>query len=348
MAPVAVALRARGIEPLFVLTGQQAIDRGDHGLDSFGSLALNCPGQIDPHGHVQAVDRALRQHLARPPRLLLVQGDTSSAFGAATAAFATGVSVGHVEAGLRTHDPGSPWPEESYRVAIDSRADLLFAPSELAAQNLIAECVPGEIHVTGNSGMDALAWLLPSQPTTNDRECARPRILVTCHRRESWSSGLRSIASALIEVAESYRAIVDLILSPNQHVATTMERMLGDHPIIRLRAPCGHKELVRQMLEADLILSDSGGIQEEAAALGTPLLILRDTTERPEVIALGNARLVGTDARRIVDEVRRLLDGPAELAAMARPSFPYGRGDAGTKIAEAVDGWLRRSKWRAA
>ena len=347
MAPVAVALRARGLEPLLVLTGQQAIDIGEHGLCRFEQLALDCPGQVDPDAHVDAVAKALRPHLARRPRLSLVQGDTSSAAGAARAAFAAGISVGHVEAGLRTHDFALPWPEEGYRVAIDAQAELLFAPSEHAARNLISEEVPGEIHVTGNSGIDALLAVTASLPTPSPRKTGFSRMLVTCHRRESWGSGLHSIAAALIELAETSPVQIHFILHPNRHVAVTMERLLGNSSNIRLIEPCRHAELVRLMRDADLILSDSGGIQEEAPALGTPLLVLRTKTERPEVIASGNALLVGPNLDRIVAEVKRLLDDPAALAAMARPSFPYGTGDASVKIAAAVETRLRQSAWRA-
>jgi UDP-N-acetylglucosamine 2-epimerase (non-hydrolysing) len=250
--------------------------------------------------------------------------------------------VAHVEAGLRTHDLALPWPEEEYRTAIDAEADLLFAPTELAAANLHSEKVRGEIHVTGNSGIDALLSVEGQLPPATLLDRGLPRLLVTCHRRESWGEGLESIAAALRELAIRRLARIDLILHPNVHVAATMRRLLSNVPYISLLEPCGYRELVQRMRDSDLILSDSGGIQEEAPALGTPLLILRHKTERPEGIASGNARLVGTQTDTIVGEVTRLLADPAAWAAMARKALPYGDGRAGPRIAAIIEEWLEQ------
>ena len=275
------------------------------------------------------------------PDLLVVQGDTSSALGAALAGFTAGIPVAHVEAGLRTHDPSLPWPEEEYRTAIDADADLLFAPTELAAANLRAEKVGGEIHVTGNSGIDALLGTVSRLPPPSLRDSRVRRLLVTCHRRESWQDGLGSIAAALAELA-GQGVEADFILHPNPFVATSMRRLLNGVRGVRLIDPCGHEELLLRMRDADLVLSDSGGIQEEAPALGVALLILRGKTERPEGIATGNSRLVGTDRGRIVAEVRRLLDNPAALAAMSRPALPFGDGRSGPRIASIIMSWLQQ------
>ena len=275
------------------------------------------------------------------PDLVVVQGDTSSALGAALAGFTAGIPVAHVEAGLRTHDPSLPWPEEEYRTAIDADADLLFAPTELAAANLRAEKVDGKIHVTGNSGIDALLGTVSRLPPPSLRDSRVRRLLVTCHRRESWHDGLGSIAAALAELA-GQGVEADFILHPNPFVATSMRRLLAGIPGVRLIDPCGHEELLLRMRDADLVLSDSGGIQEEAPALGVALLILRGKTERPEGIATGNSRLVGTDRGRIVSEVRRLLDDPAALAAMSRPVLPFGDGRAGPRIASIIMSWLQQ------
>jgi UDP-N-acetylglucosamine 2-epimerase (non-hydrolysing) len=278
------------------------------------------------------------------PDLLVVQGDTSSALGAALAGFLAEVPVAHVEAGLRTHDPLMPWPEEEYRVAIDAQADLLFAPTERAAANLRLEGVTGEVHVTGNTGIDALCTAQSRlSPTPSTVLEAGSRILVTCHRRESWGEGLCSIAAALTQIARDGTALIDFVLHPNAHVAAAMRQSLDSIRGISLIAPCSQGELIRRMRDAELILSDSGGIQEEAAALGAPLLVLREKTERPECIASGNARLIGTSTDRIVAEVRRLLENPFERLAMARPAFPFGDGRAGPRIAEIIDRWLEES-----
>ena len=287
------------------------------------------------------MSRALRPLVRSVPDLLVVQGDTSSALGAALAGFTAGIPVAHVEAGLRTHDPSLPWPEEEYRTAIDADADLLFAPTELAAANLRAEKVGGEIHVTGNSGIDALLGTVSRLPPPSLRDSRVRRLLVTCHRRESWQDGLGSIAAALAELA-GQGVEADFILHPNPFVATGMRRLLNGVRGVRLIDPCGHEELLLRMRDADLVLSDSGGIQEEAPALGVALLILRGKTERPEGIAAGSSRLVGTDRGRIVSEVRRLLDDPAALAAMSRPVLPFGDGRAGPRIASIIMSWLQQ------
>jgi UDP-N-acetylglucosamine 2-epimerase (non-hydrolysing) len=217
---------------------------------------------------------------------------------------------------------------------------LLFAPTETAALNLRAEGVHGNVHLTGNTGIDAL---LAVQARLSDQTLVAeglPRILVTCHRRESWVDCLSSIAVALTLIARVGNALIDLVLHPNAHVASMMRQSLDSVRGISLIAPCSQSELVRRMCEADLMLSDSGGIQEEAPALGTPLLVLREKTERPEAIESGNARLVGTSADRIVAEVRHLLENPYERLAMARPAFPFGDGRAAPRIAEIIGRWL--------
>ena len=331
-----------------VLTGQHPqLDVCEFGLGDYPAAHLNCPGDEDPHAHVRKVTGALLPLLRPSPDLLVVQGDTSTALGAALAAFQANVPVAHVEAGLRTHDPLLPWPEEEYRTAIDAAADLLFAPTSAAAANLREERVPGEIHITGNSGIDAVIAAEAGLPPPTLHDGGVPRVLVTCHRRESWSEGLQSIAEALVELARDGSAQIDVVLHPNDFVASLIRRSLERRPGISLIRPCGHGELVRRMRDADLVLSDSGGIQEEAPALGTPLLVLRDKTERPEAIATGNARLVGTSRDRIVAEARRLLADPVARAAMSRRSFPYGDGRAGPRIAGVIEEWLaRRSKSR--
>ncbi len=339
---MARALTARGLAPTLVFTGQHALDPTQFGLDAFSHVALACPGEEDPHAHVRAVTAALLPQLRDGPDLIIVQGDTSSALGAALAAFTADTPVAHVEAGLRTHDPLLPWPEEEYRTAIDANAALLFAPTETAAINLRAEKVPGAIHVTGNTGIDALLEADLRLPPPTLRDSARPNILVTCHRRESWGNGLRSIAAALSELAGGGMVDANVVLHPNLHVAGGMRTLLADTPGVRLIEPCGHDELVGRMRDADLVMSDSGGIQEEAPALGVPLLVLREKTERPEGLAAGTSLLVGTDTARIIAETRRLLGDPVARAAMSRRVFPFGDGRAGGRIAAIIAKWLQK------
>ncbi len=343
LAPVAHALKERGLAPSLIFTGQHSdLDPQDFALSDFPGAQLRCPGRQDPHAHVRHVTATLLPLLCDSPDLLVVQGDTSSALGAALAGFAAAIPVAHVEAGLRTHDPLLPWPEEEYRIAIDAKADLLFAPTQLAAANLRAEEVTGEVHITGNTSIDAVLAVEEMLPPLTPRPGEMPRLLVTCHRRESWREGLESIAAALVEIARDGIAAIDLILHPNPHVANVMRARLATAPNVTLSDPCSHVDLVRRMRDADLILSDSGGIQEEAPAVGTPLLVLREKTERPEGVASGNMRLVGTSTERISAEARRLLEDRVALVAMSRPSFPYGDGRAAPRIAAIIEQWLEK------
>lgn len=341
MQPLARALAALGLAPTLILTGQHdALDPAEFGLERYDAVRLDCRGEANPHRHVRKVARAVQPLLGDEPDLIVVQGDTSSALGGALAGFASGIPVAHVEAGLRTRDPALPWPEEGYRTRIDSKAELLFAPTDLAALNLACERVPGEVRVTGNTGIDALLEVEARLPAAV-RHRSSPRLLVTCHRRESWGAGIAWIAAAVIALAQDGKVEVRVVLHPNPTVAGAMRDALSGASEIRLEEPCSHAELVRKMRDSDLILSDSGGIQEEAPALGVPLLVLREKTERPEGVATGNMRLVGTSKDRIVAEARRLLDNPAELARMGRRAFPYGDGHAAPRIAAHIDRWLR-------
>ena len=327
--------------PRLILTGQHtSLDPIDHDLGSYPLIRLGCPGVENPHLHVKAVTAALLPQLQPPPDLLVVQGDTSSALGGALAGFMAGVPVAHVEAGLRSHDREMPWPEEEYRTAIDRDADLLFAPTQLAAANLRQERVRGEIFVTGNTGVDAVLRTVGKLPAPVPRQPGPPRLLVTCHRRENWGVGLQSLAAALRELAAEGSAKIAMLLHPNRFVSEKIERLLGGLPGITLLPPCSHRELIAHMREFDLMLSDSGGVQEEAPALGVPLLVLREKTERPEAIATGNMKLVGTDSDAVLAAVHRLLDDPVALAAMSRPCLPYGDGRAGPRIAAIIDEWV--------
>ncbi len=333
LSPVAQALREAGLDPTLILTGQHP----DLDFDGFETVRLRVPGMADPRAHAHAVARAIEPLLRDRGDLLVVQGDTSSALGGALAAEATGVPLAHVEAGLRTHDPRLPWPEEEFRVAIDARADLLFAPTELSAANLRAEGVRGAIHVTGNTAIDAVLTMAADLPP--QQRGREPRLLVTCHRRESWNGGICEVAAAIVALTRD-GVEADVLLHPNAHVTGILRELLDGVAGVRLLPPCSHRELLIAMREAIIVLSDSGGIQEEAPALGVPLLVLRDKTERPEALATGNMLLVGTDRERICSEVRRLIGDPTALARMAQPALPYGDGRSGPRIASLIADWL--------
>lgn len=272
--------------------------------------------------------------------MVVVQGDTSSALGGALAAAQAGLPLAHVEAGLRTHDSANPWPEEEFRVAIDACADLLFAPTDTSAANLRAEGVAGRIEVTGNTAVDALVAAMPRLRARPARRSQRRRLLVTCHRRESWGEGLDAIASALGDIAAGGPVDIRFVLHPNPRVADQMRALLGPVAKVRLIDPCTHLEMLELMQDSDLLLSDSGGMQEEAPTLGVPLLVLRDVTERPEGVLAGNSRVVGRDPARIVAAVRELLGDEDGLAAMAVPSMPYGDGRSAERIAASISEFL--------
>ena len=335
------ALAALGEWPRLFITGQHpGLELAHHGLAAFDAVPLGCPGQSDPILHADLVRSALKRAIGTSPQglqpdLLIVQGDTSSALGGALAAREAGVPLAHVEAGLRSFDPTQPWPEEENRVTIDRLADLLFAPTSANAANLRCDHVGGAVHVTGNSGLDALTAVAGPLPLRRRRTWLPRRalnLLVTCHRRETWGKGLERIASALLVLASDGNAI-DVVLHPNPDVTEAMWRLLGEHRSIRLIAPLSHPAMVKAMRRADLILSDSGGMQEEAPALGIPLLVLREKTERPEGLASGTMELVGTDPDRIVAAVRRLRRDRSALLAMAVPAMPFGDGRSAPRIA---------------
>ena len=344
-APVLQGLQARGLAPGLVLTGQHPqLDLAAFGLDRLPHHRLACPGRTDPRAHAEEVAAAVAPLLDRTTELLIVQGDTSSALGGALAGFRRGIPVAHVEAGLRTFDPALPWPEEDNRVTIDGQASLLFAPTETSAANLRAEGAPGEIHVTGNTGIDALRSLLGRVPLPHlSAVNERPRLLVTCHRRENWGAAFLPIAEALLVLDSSNALQIDVVLPPNAAVAGTMRELLGGRFGIRLLPALDHQAMIAAMRSAAILLSDSGGVQEEAPALGVPLLVLREKTERPEGVTSGNMRLVGNDRDRIVAEVRRLLTDADAYTAMAQPRLPYGDGHAAERIAAAIVAWLGRA-----
>lgn len=303
-------------------------------------MRLSCRGHDDPHVHVGLVSNAVEASLAAAgPQLVVVQGDTSTALGAALAARLAGIPVAHVEAGLRSHDRRRPWPEEEFRVAIDGHSELLFAPTPLSAANLRRERLRGRIHVTGNSGIDAVLGIRRGMDVPVG-DGGIPRLLVTCHRRENWGDGISGIAAALKQIAAAAVARAEIILHPNPALCRQVRAHLEGEYGIAFRDPCGHSETVAAMLRSDLVLSDSGGLQEEAAALGVPLLVLRDKTERPEAIACGSIELVGTNCDRIVAAVRRRLNGNRVTA----PALPFGDGRASQRIAAIIGEWLEERR----
>jgi UDP-N-acetylglucosamine 2-epimerase len=271
------------------------------------------------------------------PDLVLIQGDTTTAMAGALAAFHRRIPVGHVEAGLRTGDLRQPFPEEANRRVVDLVAELCFAPTRRAADALLAEGVPGgRVFVTGNTVVDALEWAasrLPPEP-----EPDRDEVLVTVHRRESFGAPLRRILAAVRELAAAFpeiRWVYPVHRNPN--VLQPAEEILGGLPNVELLAPLGYLELVRRLRRARLVLTDSGGIQEEAPTFGKRVLVLRDTTERPEGVEAGVATVVGTCGERIVAAATALLRGAA--AAPVELVNPYGDGQAAARIGAILVRW---------
>jgi UDP-N-acetylglucosamine 2-epimerase (non-hydrolysing) len=347
LCPVVLHLLARPAE--FVtrvcVTAQH---RGmlDQVLGAFGvkpdwDLDLMQPGQTLFQSTARILSALEPVLAAERPDMVLVQGDTTSTLCGALAAFYARVAVGHIEAGLRTWDLQQPFPEEMNRVLTSRITDLHFAPTESAAGNLRDEGVaPERIFVTGNTGIDAVLYVrdglaagrLPGAALAGVGE-GRRLVVVTAHRRESFGGGFERICRALRRIAD--RGDVQLVypVHRNPNVQDPVNRHLADHPRILLLEPLDYVPFVDLMRRADLLITDSGGVQEEGPSLGKPILVMREKTERPEAVAAGTVRLVGTDEERIVAEASRLLDDAAARDAMSKVHNPYGDGRASERIA---------------
>jgi UDP-N-acetylglucosamine 2-epimerase (non-hydrolysing) len=353
MAPVVHELaRHRGaVRPLVCVTGQhrQLLDRvlGDFGIAADIDLDLMRPDQSladltsGLFRGLGGVVRDLR------PDWVLAQGDTTTVLAASLVAFYERVKFGHVEAGLRTGDRDHPFPEEVNRYVADKVADYLFAPTEHSRRTLLAEGHPeGRIVVTGNTAIDALHWVA-GRPFDLSRSplaalpADRRWVLLTAHRRESFGAPLRRICEAIRTLAARFagRGFHFIYpVHPNPNVRETAGRVLDGVAGVSLIEPLDHASFVQLMKRSALILTDSGGVQEEAPGLGVPVLVLRETTERPEGVETGVVRLVGTDPERIVAEAGRLLGDPAALGAMSRKENPYGDGRAASRIVSRLLG----------
>ena len=361
MAPVVRALRAHEpeVETRVVFTGQHT-DLVDRVLTAFDlrpdhDLAIMKEGQTLYDVVHAALDglRAVVRDFA--PGMLLVQGDTATVFVGSLVGFFERVPVGHVEAGLRSGDKSAPFPEEVLRRLTDVVADHHFAPTLRARDLLLKEnAQPASVHVTGNTVVDALLSVAKLERSISDAALRRVvedddarLLLLTAHRRESFGAPLRQVFDAVRALADERDDIVLVYpVHPNPNVRRPAEELLAGHPRIRLVEPLDYFDLVAALQHADLVLTDSGGIQEEAPTFGTPVLVLREVTERPEGVAAGVAEVVGTDGARILERARALLDADrkgelgtaldAARSAGGRVSNPYGDGRAGERIADIV------------
>ncbi|MBV9851156.1 MAG: UDP-N-acetylglucosamine 2-epimerase (non-hydrolyzing) [Armatimonadetes bacterium] len=351
MAPVVLELlrRPAAFDVRVAVTGQHR-EMLDQVLSVFG-IAPDFDLNIMAHGATlaqittRALDGLAPIFAQEQPDWVLAQGDTTTTFVAALAAFYQQAKFGHVEAGLRTGNIWDPFPEEMNRLLTTRLASLHFAPTPDAADNLRVEDIPNEaIILTGNTVIDALLTVAAQEHTPDDpalREIlADPRrvLLITTHRRENWGEPQAHIAQAVREVVEAHPDTLAVVaLHPNPIVRETLTPILSGHERIRLIEPPDYAPFVKLQQKAYLILTDSGGVQEEAPSLGKPVLVLRETTERPEGVAAGTAKLVGTDRARIVAEASRLLEDSSAYAAMAHAVSPYGDGRASVRIADALE-----------
>ena len=304
----------------------------DQTLDALTARLLECIGKV--------------LDTAKPDRVI-VQGDTATAMVGALAAYYRKIPVSHVEAGLRSYNIYQPWPEEVNRKIIGNIADQHFAPTTVSAAALKAEAVPEDrIYVTGNTVIDALNWvidrisrkpeLVNGLAELENRFAGKKIIGITTHRRENFGDGMANIAAAIAEIAKraDVACIFPVHLNPN--VCAVMEKTLGNIDNVAMIEPLDYPHFVRLLSISHIMLTDSGGVQEEAPALGKPVLVMRETTERPEGVTAGTAKLIGTDKNRILSEVCTLLDDDAAYAAMARAHNPFGDGKASQRIAEII------------
>jgi UDP-N-acetylglucosamine 2-epimerase (non-hydrolysing) len=274
------------------------------------------------------------------PQMVLVQGDTTTAFAAALAAFYHQIPVGHVEAGLRTNNLYNPYPEEANRRLISQLCQLHFAPTSQAVENLKQSGVVGEIHHTGNTVIDALLSVAKTQPQLNITNLNLQQyrlLLATVHRRENWGEPLQSIAESFLQILDKFSDTALLLpLHRNPTVREPLKAILGNHPRVFLTEPLDYAELVAAINYCYLLLTDSGGLQEEAPSLGKPVLVLRETTERPEAVTAGTAKLVGTETVNIVNAATELLSDLDSYNRMANAINPFGDGHAAKRIVEII------------
>lgn len=352
MAPVIKTLAADSRFEVKVAVTAQHREMLDQVLELYG-IRSDYDLNLMRHGQtlvdvVSGVLQGLTPILAdERPDVVLVHGDTITTFAAALAAFFCRIPVGHVEAGLRTSDRYDPFPEEMDRRLAGVLATLHFAPTQWAKENLLAENVPAEdIYLTGNTAIDALFEILEDgyrfgDPVLQEAvDSGRRIILMTTHRRENWGEPLRRVYTAVRRILEGHPDVAVVFpVHKNPVVREVAYEMLGGHPRVKLVEPLDYRDMVHMMQASTLILTDSGGLQEEAPSLGKPVLVLRETTERPEGIAAGTCLKVGTDPERIVRETSRLLRDQSAYAAMSKAVNPYGDGQAARRIAEALLHW---------
>jgi len=380
MAPVVFALReSKTLEPVLLSTGQHR-EMLDQALAAFDltpdfDLGLMQPGQTLPGLTARAIGAVTKFIEEQKPDAILVQGDTSTVLAGGMAAFFANVPVGHIEAGLRTGNMRSPFPEEMNRRLTSPLAKWHFCPTEGSKENLLKEAISeSDIHVTGNTVVDSLLWIRDKQErsgvnaadvaqrlnidsafaerylgaststTQTSTDKVSDFVLVTGHRRESFGGGFERMCEAIAELTRRHSGVG--VLYPvhlNPLVQEPVNRILGDNLSVQLCSPAGYEDFVWLMNQAKFILSDSGGVQEEAPSLGKPVLVMRETTERPEGVTAGTCRLVGTDPDKILRESAILLNDPAAYASRSSLQNPYGDGKAAKAIVRVLENSFEKS-----
>jgi len=335
MAPVYRALAGTALEPVLVSTGQhlELLRSALAPLELVPDheLAIMTPDQTPNAVASRILDRLPPLLASIAPAAVLVQGDTTTALATALAAYHMRIPVGHVEAGLRTYDDENPFPEEANRQMITRLARWSFAPTELARDNLLAERVDAaRIHVTGNTAVDSMLWMLRRTPPPEPRA---PYLLLTLHRRESFGEPFRGMLAAVMDFLEAEPAAEVLWpVHPNPRVKALAAEVFGAHPRVQLCEPLDYGRFATVLAQARAVLSDSGGVQEEAPSLGKKVLVARETTERPEALRSGQNLLVGRDRARLREALIAAWREPAYDGPLPAPN-PYGDGEAGARIA---------------
>lgn len=355
LASAVIALRANGDVDTLLMNSGQHVQMVTRSLAQLG-LAADVEGAQVSSGSLSTTLRALRvqiRNVATEQRasVLVAQGDTTTAYATALAARDLALPLAHVEAGLRTDHPLRPFPEEYFRRAIGKLAHLHFAPTAIARDNLLAECVPAEcIHLVGNTAIDVLRDVLAQQPAAPPLLPATAKLItLTLHRRENYGRGLDTVCAAVLELL-AREADVGVVcpVHPNPIVGARIRRHLAEHARIVLTEPLDYRPFIALLARSTLAITDSGGIQEEAPYLGTPILVVRENTERPESLALGIARLIPVECAAIVAAAQELLRAPRPQRIAFDASAPYGDGHAGIAIAATIADRHSAAETRAA
>tara|TARA_Y100001968_G_C19425030_1_gene753846 strand:+ start:389 stop:1507 length:1119 start_codon:yes stop_codon:yes gene_type:complete len=351
LSPLILAFKScKNVQVKVILTGQHH-EMVYQVLNQFNIIAdhdlkIMSKKQSLTHITIASLEGLSKEFLLNKPDIVIVQGDTSTAFAAALAAFYQKIPIGHVEAGLRTENLFDPYPEEANRRLITQIASIHFAPTKKSYKTLRELNVSGKIELTGNTVIDALLLMkdkVPNTPFKGPSWDKHKIILTTVHRRENWSGNIEKIAKGILLLLEKNKDIEFILpMHLNPIVRKPIRKYLENHPRVFLTEPLDYKTLVSVIKKSKLILTDSGGLQEEAPSLGKPVLVLRKTTERPEAIEAGTAKLIGTEAKRIYKEVNLLLHNNLIYSSMSKAINPFGDGNASTIIVDKCIEFLQK------